>query len=117
MNLKQRRKNQKPIIRPPETPQVKRSLPGPAPYPTPLCPVVPCEGIVEVFELIDYPIAKRAYIWSHESDKLGKRKFIVVLHKEPISSPKKAVMAYIVNEFKNKETSNHEEKNGPSKAH
>jgi hypothetical protein len=36
LNLKH--KIQKPIIRPPETPQVQQSLPDPAPYPTSLRP-------------------------------------------------------------------------------
>ena len=64
------------------------------------------EGIVEVFELIDHPTAKKCYAWSYETD-VGKRKFIAVLHQGPIDSPKNAIRAAIINEYKNNREKNH----------
>jgi len=58
------------------------------------------EGIVQVFKLIDHPTAKKCYAWSYLVDELGKRKFIVVLHQDPVNSPKAAVKAAIVSEFR-----------------
>jgi len=58
------------------------------------------EGIVEVFDLLDHPTAKRCYAWSHALDDPSKRKFIAVLHELPIDSPEKAVKAAIVAENK-----------------
>ena len=60
------------------------------------------EGVVQVFELIDHPTAKRCYTWSYVMDESGKRKFIAVLHEGPIDSPKAAVKASIVGEYKTK---------------
>jgi hypothetical protein len=59
------------------------------------------EGIVEVFELIDHPTAKKCYAWSHSVDESGKRKFIAVLQEGPVDSPEKAVKVFIVSKFKN----------------
>lgn len=56
------------------------------------------EGIVEVFELIDHPTAKKCYAWSYIEEKSKKKKFIAVLHQKPVDSPQKAVQAYIVSE-------------------
>lgn len=58
------------------------------------------EGVVQVFELIDHPAAKKCYAWSYEVDDSGKRKFVAVLHQDPVKSPQDAVRAFIVNEFK-----------------
>ena len=58
------------------------------------------EGIVEVFELIDHPTAKRCYAWSHAMDGSKKRKFYAVLHQGPIDSPEKAVRAAIVQHYR-----------------
>jgi hypothetical protein len=60
------------------------------------------EGNVEVFELIDHPTAKKCYAWSYLVDKSGKRRFIAVLHRGPIDSPKKAVRGAIVADKGNK---------------
>ena len=60
------------------------------------------EGIVQVFELIDHPTAKKCYAWSHLVDESGKRKFIAVFHEGPVDSPEKAVRASIVSEYRNK---------------
>jgi len=53
------------------------------------------EGIVQVFELIDHPTAKKCYAWSYKTDS-GKRKFVAVLHQEPVVSAPDAVKAAIV---------------------
>jgi hypothetical protein len=60
------------------------------------------EGIVQIFDLIDHPKAKRCYAWSHELEGSKKRRFFAVLHQGAIDSPEKAVRASIVREFKEK---------------
>jgi hypothetical protein len=59
------------------------------------------EGIVEVFDLQGHPQANRVYAWAHETDdpKQPKR-HVTVLHLHPITSPKLAVRAAIIQEFK-----------------
>lgn len=54
------------------------------------------EGTVEVFDLIDYPDADRCYAWSHATDKDETRRYVAVLHVEPVTSPEAAVRASIV---------------------
>lgn len=61
------------------------------------------EGVVQVFELIDHPTVKKCYAWSYIMNESGKRKFVAVLHEGPVDSPQKAVRAYVVNEYKNKQ--------------
>ncbi len=56
------------------------------------------EGIVQVFELIDHPTAKKCYAWSYIVDESGKRKFFAVLHQGPVDSPEKAVRAAILSD-------------------
>ncbi len=56
------------------------------------------EGVVQVFDLIDHPKAKRAYAWSHETDE-GKRRYVAVLHSGGIDSPVNAVKAAIVADY------------------
>ena len=59
------------------------------------------QGIVEVFDLIGHPKAKRCYGWSHsdgEDDK-GKR-FVTVLEIPPVKSPVTAVKASIISDSK-----------------
>jgi len=43
---------------------------------------------------------KKRYAWSYIVDDSGKRKFIAVLHQDPIRSPVDAVTAFIVSEYK-----------------
>lgn len=62
------------------------------------------EGIVQVFDLIDHPKAKRCYAWSHELKGLKKRKFFAVLQQGPVDSPQAAVRAAIIGDFKSKST-------------
>ena len=56
------------------------------------------EGLVQVFDLIDHPEATRCYAWSHAGGDTERRRFVAVLHKEPVTSPGAAVRAAIVQE-------------------
>ena len=56
------------------------------------------EGTVQVFDLIDHPEVTRCYAWSHAVDDTKRRRFVVVLHKEPVTSAAAAVRAAIVQE-------------------
>ncbi len=58
------------------------------------------EGVVQVFELIDHPKSKKCYAWSYQADDSGKRKFVAVLHQEPVNSPISAVRAAIIADSK-----------------
>ncbi len=58
------------------------------------------EGVVQVFELIDHPTAKKCYAWSYVVDNSGKRKFVAVLHQKPVISPSTAVKAAIVGTYR-----------------
>ena len=57
------------------------------------------QGEVEVFNIRGHPKAKRAYAWSHETEK-GKR-YVAVLELPPVDSPQSAVRAAIVSEARN----------------
>jgi hypothetical protein len=50
--------------------------------------------------LIDHPTAKKCFAWSYVVDDSGKRKFIAVLHQDPVNLPQDAVKAFIVSEYK-----------------
>jgi hypothetical protein len=60
------------------------------------------KGIVEVFNLIRHPNAKRCYAWSHPEgeDNKGER-FVTVLEIPPVDSPQTAVKISIANDVKN----------------
>jgi len=58
------------------------------------------EGVVQVFDLIDHPKAKRCYAWSHGLEGSKKRRFFTVLHQFPIDSPQAAIRATTVSEFR-----------------
>ena len=58
------------------------------------------DGEVHVFDLIDHPTAKRCYAWSHAVEDSDKRRFVAVLHKDPVNTPQKAVRAAIVQEHR-----------------
>jgi hypothetical protein len=60
------------------------------------------DGVVEVFDLIGHPKAKRVYAWAHATDG-EKKRHVTVLHLGPVDTPKAAVMAAIVQEFRNVE--------------
>jgi hypothetical protein len=60
------------------------------------------EGIVEVFELIGHPKARKVYAWAHETDDPDKmRRHVTVLHIHPVTSPETAVRAAVIQEFRN----------------
>jgi hypothetical protein len=62
------------------------------------------EGEVEVFDLHDHPKASRVYAWSHETDDPeSPQRTVTVLHVPPITSPRKAVQASIVQAFREAE--------------
>ena len=62
------------------------------------------EGEVEVFDLADHPKASRVYAWAHETDDSDSpRRTVTVLHVPPITSPRKAVQATIVQAFREAE--------------
>ena len=56
------------------------------------------EGTVQVFDLTGHPTATRCYAWSHAVDYSGTRRFVAVLHEDPVNSPATAVRAAIVKE-------------------
>lgn len=59
------------------------------------------EGVVHVFDLAGHPKATRAYAWSSPIEGSIKRRFFAVLHMGGIKSPRDAVKAAIVAEFRN----------------
>ena len=54
------------------------------------------EGVVQVFDLIGHPEATRCNAWSHAVGDNDKRRFVTVLHQEPVTSPAAAVRASII---------------------
>ncbi len=61
------------------------------------------ERIVQVFDLLNHPSAKRCYAWSLINDDSKKRRFFAVLHQPPIDSPLAAVRVTIANKFHKKD--------------
>ena len=57
------------------------------------------DGMVQVFDLKGHPKATRCYAWSHAT-KGRKRRFVAVLQQGPVDSPKAAVKAAIVQEYR-----------------
>jgi hypothetical protein len=55
------------------------------------------DGVVSVFDLTGHPAAKRAYVWSYLTDE-ERRRFVAILHVDPINTAHRAVQAYLVNE-------------------
>ncbi|HUI92693.1 MAG TPA: hypothetical protein VLX68_10640 [Chitinivibrionales bacterium] len=59
------------------------------------------EGVVEVFNLIGHPKAKRCYAWSHaEGINDSETRYVVVLELPPVNSARTAVQANIVSRYK-----------------
>lgn len=59
------------------------------------------EGEVEVFDLHDHPQTSRVYAWAHDTDDADRpRRHVTVLHIPPATSPKNAVKASIVSDYK-----------------
>jgi hypothetical protein len=60
------------------------------------------KGIVEVFNLIRHPKAKRCFAWSHpEGDDNKGERFVTVLEIPPVDSPQTAVKISITSDVKN----------------
>jgi hypothetical protein len=58
-------------------------------------------GVVEVFDLIGHPEAKRCYGWSHLEGEYDERtRYVAVLEIPPVVSPETAVRASIVADAK-----------------
>jgi len=53
-------------------------------------PTCSYKGTVQVFDLTGHPTASRSYGWSHASE-AGRRRFVAVLHRGPVDSPREAV--------------------------
>jgi hypothetical protein len=62
------------------------------------------DGVVEVFELVGHPKARKAYAWAHDTDDPAHpRRHVTVLHIHPVTSARDAVRAAIVQEFRSNE--------------
>ena len=62
------------------------------------------EGEVEVFDLHDHPSASRIYAWSHDTDDPSNpKRHVTVLHLPPAITPRKAVQASIVSDYREQE--------------
>lgn len=57
-------------------------------------------GVVHVFTIHGHPKASKAYAWSSPIEGSDKRRFFVVLHQPPVTSPVEAVRAAIVAEHR-----------------
>ncbi len=65
------------------------------------------DGVVEVFDLQGHPQTSRIYAWSYETGNLTEpRRHVTVLHIPPVVSPKTAVQAAILQEYKARVKSN-----------
>jgi hypothetical protein len=62
------------------------------------------EGEVEVFDLEGHPKTSRVYAWAHETEDADRpRRHVTVLHIPPATSPRKAVQASIVSDYRERE--------------
>ena len=58
-------------------------------------------GVVEVFDLIGHPKAKRCYAWSHlDGQQDEKTNYVTVLEIPPVDSPQTAVRVAVASEVK-----------------
>jgi hypothetical protein len=65
------------------------------------------DGVVEVFVLTGHPKTDRAYAWIHETDDpANPKRHVTVLHIPPVVSPRTAVQAAIVQEFRDRAKTN-----------
>ncbi|MCX6898592.1 MAG: hypothetical protein NT105_07815 [Verrucomicrobia bacterium] len=61
------------------------------------------KGVVEVFDLIGHPKAKRCYAWSHlDGERDERRNYVTVLEIPPVESPQTAVKVAIAGEIRNR---------------
>ena len=65
------------------------------------------DGIVEVFHLKGHPKTDRVYAWLHYTDDpIKPKRHVTVLHIPPVVSPRTAVQAAIVQEYKDRAKTN-----------
>jgi hypothetical protein len=65
------------------------------------------DGIVEVIHLKGHPKTDRVYAWLHHTDDPAKpKRHVTVLHIPPVVSPRTAVQAAIVQEYKDRAKTN-----------
>jgi hypothetical protein len=65
------------------------------------------DGVVEVFSLTGHPKAGRVYAWIHATGDPSKpKRHVTVLHIPPVVSPRTAVQAAIVQEYKDRAKAN-----------
>ena len=63
--------------------------------------------VVEVFDLTGHPKTDRIYAWMHDTDDPAHpKRHVTVLHIPPVISPRSAVKAAIVQEFKDRAKAN-----------
>jgi hypothetical protein len=61
------------------------------------------DGVVEVFLLEGHPKTDKVYAWMHDTDDPAHpKRHVTVLHIPPVVSPRTAVQAVIVQEFKDR---------------
>jgi hypothetical protein len=59
------------------------------------------DGVVEVFSLKGHPKTDKVYAWIHDTDDpANPKRHVTVLHIPPVVSPRTAVQAAIVQEFR-----------------
>jgi hypothetical protein len=59
------------------------------------------DGQVEVFQMPEHPKTKKLYAWAYkESDDKPNLKAVTVLAVPPITTPRKAVQAFIASEYR-----------------
>ena len=59
------------------------------------------KGVVEVFDLVEHSLAKRAYAWGHAARDTGNEvQIVTILGVSPIDSPLKAVQVSILADVK-----------------
>jgi len=57
------------------------------------------QGVVEIFAVLNHPIARRAYAWSYKNDE-GKARYVAILGIPPVKTALDAVRAYVLAEIK-----------------
>ena len=61
------------------------------------------DGVVEVFHVKGHPKTDRVYAWMHATDDPARpKRHVTVLHIPPVTSPKTAVQAAIIQEYKDR---------------